>query len=139
MSTAESSTGKSPALALRSNARGQLAMLIAQILFGMAVNLIGSPSEAGGAGKIATSIFLGLHVLVAIGLIVGAIRAIPQAAKIGASERNLAWISGVVVLITFAAGVLTLTSGSNWWSYLMAAGASATIVTYGILYVRTLK
>lgn len=139
MSTAERSETRAPAHALKRNARGQLAMLIAQLLFGMAVNLIGTPSEAGSAGKVASSILLGLHVLVAIGLIVGAIRAIPQAATIGGPEKILAWISAIAVLVTFAAGVLTLTSGSNWWSYLMATGAAATLVTYGILYVRALR
>ncbi len=139
MSTAENSTAKSPAEALKRNARGQLAMLISQLLFGMAVNLIGTPSETSGFSRIATSILLGLHILVGIGLLAGAIRAIPQAAKINPPATTLAWISAVAIVVTFAAGVLTLTSGSNWWSYLMAVGASATLVTYGLLYVKTLR
>ena len=54
---------------MRREARFQLAGLSAQFLLGMAVNLIGQPSETTGAAHAVSTVLLGLHVVVAIGLI----------------------------------------------------------------------
>jgi hypothetical protein len=117
--------------------RAQLGMLIAQFLLGMGVNLIGQPSEATGAAKVVTTVALALHVLIAVGLIVGAILTVRLAASAGAELRRQSWIGLTLVAITTAAGVLTMALNSNWWSYLMAVGFIASLVVYGNLYVRS--
>lgn len=141
MSTQDTSRAKSPNDSLKSNARGQLAMLLLQFLFGMAINLIGTPSQANGFPRIASAILLVLHILVAIGLLVGAIRAIPQCSRIDPPAAGLAWWGLVALVITFAAGVLTLTVtvGTGWFSYVMAAGATGSLVVYGLLYLRAIR
>ena len=45
-----------PARKLAKRAVAQIAMLSAQLLLGMAVNLIGLPKEASGTSKIATTV-----------------------------------------------------------------------------------
>ena len=117
-------------------ARAQLVMLIAQFLLGMGVNLIGQPSETTGAAKVVTTAALAGHVAVAVGLIVGAILTVRLAAAVGAQLRTQSWIGLALVAITIAAGVLTMTLNSNWWSYLMAVGFVALLIVYGSLYVR---
>ncbi|HUZ18292.1 MAG TPA: hypothetical protein VMV68_07880 [Spirochaetia bacterium] len=121
---------------LKDSARGQLFMLLFQFLFGMAVNLIGMPSEASGAGRTATTVFLAVHVLVAIGLIVGSIRVVVFAGRLESPPTALAWVGLVVIVIAFAAGILNMMTGSGWWSYLMAASATVSLLLYGILFVR---
>ncbi len=121
-------TGPGGPLILR--ARAQISMLTIMFLLGMAVNLIGMPSEVSGGAKTATSIFLGLHVLVSLGLLVGAGLTIRLASAAGENLRRLAWIGGVLIVITFLAGVLTLAFDNNWWSYLMAAGFIASYLVY---------
>lgn len=117
-------------------ARAQLAMLIAQFLLGMGVNLIGQPSETTGAAKAVTIAALAGHVAIAVGLVVGAILTVRRAAAAGADLRRQSWIGLALVAITVAAGVLTMTLRSNWWSYLMAVGFVALLVVYGNLYLR---
>jgi hypothetical protein len=125
-----------PQLALKRRARGQLSMLLAQLLLGMAVNLIGEPMQAAGLAKIASAVFLILHILIGIGLLAGAILVAVNAGRAEPSLAGLAWIGFAVVIVTFAAGVLTMITNSGWWSYLMAAGATALLVIYGMLFVR---
>lgn len=117
-------------------ARAQLAMLIAQFLLGMGVNLIGQPSETSGAAKVVTIAALAGHVAIAVGLVVGAIVTVRLAAAAGADLRRQSWIGLALVAITVATGVLTMTLRSNWWSYLMAVGFVALLVVYGNLYLR---
>jgi hypothetical protein len=56
---------------MRREARNQLVFLSAQFLLGMAVNLIGQPSETTGAAHAVSTVLLGLHAVVAIGLVAG--------------------------------------------------------------------
>lgn len=125
-----------PQLALKRRARGQLSMLLAQLLLGMAVNLIGQPMETSGPPKVASAVFLILHILIGIGLLAGAILVAVNAGRAEPSLSGLAWIGFAVVVVTFAAGVLTMITNSGWWSYLMAAGTTGLLVIYGILSVR---
>jgi hypothetical protein len=122
---------------LGKRARAQLVMLIAQFLLGMGVNLVGQPSETTGAAKVVSQTALTGHLAVAVGLIVGAILTVRRAAAVGPELRTQSWIGVALVAITIAAGVLTLTLASNWWSYLMAVGFIALLVLYGNIYVRT--
>jgi len=53
--------------------------------------------------------------------------------------KTLAWSGLLLVVVTIAAGVLTMLLDSNWWSYLMAAGFAALLVVYGRLYLVALR
>jgi hypothetical protein len=117
-------------------AQAQLVMLLAQFLLGMGVNLIGLPSETTGGARVVTVAALVAHVAIAVGLIVGAILTVRRTARLGPELRRLSWIGLILVAITTVVGVLTMILTSNWWSYLMAVGFVALVITYGTLYVR---
>ncbi len=127
MSTINSRPNASSAGPLIRRAQAQINMLTVMFLLGMAVNLIGLPSETSGVAKTATVIFLGLHVLIGLGLLVGSVLTIRLA---GTNLRRLAGIGALLIVITFIAGVLTLAFDNNWWSYLMAAGFIASYLVY---------
>ena len=133
MPTRESAVN--PPAALKIRARGVLYGLFAQLLVGMAVNLIG-PDQTAGAAKIAGVVFLILHVLIAVVLLVGSILTVVNARRTETELAGLGWMGLVVIIVTFGAGVLTMITNSGWLSYLMAAGATAALVIYGILFVR---
>ncbi|HSX28917.1 MAG TPA: hypothetical protein VLF60_05720 [Candidatus Saccharimonadales bacterium] len=116
--------------------RGQLIMLTAAFLLGMGVNLTGLPSEVSGTAKTATSIFLGLHAFIALGLLIGAALTVRQARQFGTDYIQKAWIAATLVVLTIISGVLTIGLDSNWWSYAMAVGFIASFVIYGRLYLQ---
>jgi hypothetical protein len=118
-------------------ARKELSMLGVAFLLGMAVNLIGLPSETSGGAKTATSILLGLHGLVGIGLIVGAAMTVRQAMKVGASYTKLARAGGAAIGLTFVVGLVYMATESSWWSYMMAVGFLVAFFIYGKLMLRT--
>ena len=132
----KSDSAVTPQVALKLRARGQLSGLLSQLILGMAVNLIGGPNLTPGAAKIAISVFLILHVIIAIGLVVGAILAAVNARRAEPKLARLGWIGLAVIIVTFSAGVVTLITNSGWWSFLMAAGATASLVIYGVLFMR---
>ncbi len=136
MSNAQSKPGMNPQAALSMRARGLVMGLAVEFLLGMAVNLIGLPEETTGFAKTATTIILGLHVLIGIGLLVGAIFMV-RIALTGVPELGgMAWAGLALIVITFLAGVLTLVMHSDWWSYLMAVGFIAAFLLYGFMFVR---
>ena len=121
---------------LQARARGQIIMLKRMFLLGMAVNLIGLPDEATGGSKTFTSIFLGLHGLIGIGLVIGSIITLVLARKAGDAYRTPAVVGLVGIFVTFIAGLLTMATKSNWWSYIMAAGFIGSLLIYGSLYMQ---
>jgi uncharacterized membrane protein len=120
----------------RREARNQLAFLSAQFLLGMAVNLIGQPSQTTGAAHAVSTVLLGLHVVVGIGLVAGAAMVIRAARGGGKQPRQLARSGAVLIGLTVVAGVMTVITKNNWWSYTMAAGFIASMLVYGSLLVR---
>jgi hypothetical protein len=121
---------------MRREARTQLLFLSAQFLLGMAVNLIGLPSETTGAAHAASIVLLALHVVVAIGLIGGAVMVIRAARGGGKRPRQLARSGAVLIGLTAIAGVMTAITNNNWCSYTMAVGFIASMLLYGGLLVR---
>ncbi len=121
---------------MRREARTQLLFLSAQFLLGMAVNLIGLPSETTGAAHAVSTVLLGLHVVVAIGLIGGTVMVIRAARGGGKRPRQLARWGAVLIGLTAIAGVMTAITNNNWWSYTMAVGFIASMLLYGGLLVR---
>lgn len=118
-------------------ARDQLGGLTAMFLLGMGVNLIGLPSETIGGANEATSIILSLHVLIGLSLIVGGIVTVVRA-RSSVFYRH-AWIGLAAIFLTFACGVMTVVTSSNWWSYAMSLGFIANFWIYGTLFIKTRK
>jgi hypothetical protein len=112
-------------------ARHMVMGLTVQFLLGMAVTLIGQPSETTGDARIASTVFLAAHVLVSAGMVIGAARAVRAAARLGGPWRRAAIWGAAAITATVAAGVLTTMTTSNWWSYAMAAGFIAALLIYG--------
>ena len=122
---------------LHRRARSQLVMLTIQFLLGMGVNLIGPTSEATGLAKVTTGALLGLHVLVSLGLIVVAALSLWRSGPLDPGSRRQAWLGAILIVISVVAGVLTMVTDNNWWSYLMAVGFIASFIVYGNLLLRT--
>jgi Ca2+/Na+ antiporter len=121
---------------VRHFARRQVMMLSAQFLLGMALALIGQPSETTGLAHTAGNVLVGLHVLVAIALVAMAVRAIRGARDSGETARRLARLAAVMIGLTFVTGVITMITKNNWWSYAMAVGFLAALLLYGSLLVQ---
>ena len=120
---------------VRQHARHQVMGLAAQFLLGMAISLIGQPSETTGAAHTVSNVLLGLHVLVAVILIAGAAGVI-RAARSSDRQRRLARWGAAAIVLTFGAGVTTLITKSNWWSYAMAVGFIVSLLVYVSLLVQ---
>jgi hypothetical protein len=117
-------------------ARHQVMGLAAQFLLGMAVNLLGLPSQARGAAHTATTVFLAAHALITLGLLAGAVMIIRAAGRPRAPSRQLATGGAIAIAATTAAGILTMTTKSNWWSYSMALGFITSLLVYGSLLMQ---
>ena len=123
-------------MSMRREARNELLFLSAQFLLGMAVNLIGQPSQTTGAARAVSTVLLGLHAVVAIGLVAGAVMVITAARGGGDRPRQVARSGAVLIGLTAVAGVMTVITKSNWWSYGMATGFIASVLLNGTLLVR---
>jgi hypothetical protein len=115
---------------LRHLARHQVTGLAAQFLLGMAVNLLGLPSQAKGTAHTATTVFLAAHVLITLGLLAGAVMIIRATGRPQTPSRRLAIGGAIAIAAKTAAGILTMTTKSNWWSYGMALGFIASLLVY---------
>jgi hypothetical protein len=120
---------------VRQQALHQVLGLAAQFLFGMGISLIGPPSQTTGAAHTVSSALLGLHVLVGVALIGGA-AGVVRAARGSDRQRRLARWGAAAIVLTFGAGVTTLITNSNWWSYAMAVGFVVSLLVYGGLVVQ---
>ena len=107
--------------------------LASVFLLGMAVNLTGLPSQTSGAAHLASLAFLAAHVLIAVGLAAGAAMLLRAAASLGGRWRRQAITGTAAIAAALAAGILNLMTGSNWWSYAMAAGFITALLTHGSL------
>jgi len=120
---------------VRRHARHQVFGLSAQFLIGMAISLIGQPSETTGTAHTASNVLLALHVLVAVILIAGAAGVI-RAARGSDRQRHLARWGAAAIVLTFGAGITTLITKNNWWSYAMAVGFIVSLLVYVSLLVQ---
>ena len=57
------------------------------------------------------------------------------ATRAGGRWRTQGTIGAAAIAATIAAGVLTMITKSNWWSYAMAAGFIASLLIYGGLLI----
>lgn len=60
-----------------------------------------------------------------------------RAARNGSGQRQLARWAAALITLTFVAGVLTLITKSNWWSYAMATGFITSLGLYVALLVQS--
>lgn len=126
---------------LNKQAIPMIGMLAAQLLLGMAENLIGTPSDQHGTDKVLSGIILGLHVLIGLALIIRGTLALRLARKQGGKAVQLTQLGLAGVLVAFIAGVFVMatTTGDSWWSYLMTIGFLGAFLAYGALLVRSSK
>ncbi|MGH3149997.1 MAG: hypothetical protein ACRDOB_04600, partial [Streptosporangiaceae bacterium] len=82
------------------------------------------------------TVLLALHVVVAIGLLAGAAMVIRAARGGGKRPRQLARSGAALIGLTVIAGVMTVITSNNWWSYTMATGFIAAMLLYGTLLMR---
>jgi hypothetical protein len=122
-----------PTAAVRHLARHQVMGLASVFLLGMAVNLIGLPSQTSGVAHLASVAFLAAHALIALGLVIGTVLLLRAAARLGGRWRGQATAGAAAIAVAVAAGILTVITSSNWWSYAMAAGFIAALLAYGSL------
>jgi hypothetical protein len=123
---------------LRHLVRHQVLGLASVFLLGMAVSLIGLPSKTRGTAHIASLIFLAAHVVIAVGLIAGTVMVLRAATRLGSRRRRQSIAAASAIGVAVAAGILTLSAGSNWWSYLMAVGfVTALLANVGLLLPET--
>jgi heme A synthase len=123
------------AFPINRQARDQLGGLTLMFLLGMAVNLIGLPSEVTGGAQTATTVLLSLHIFVAFALVAGSVVALLRARA--SSFFRLAAIGLAVIALTFVCGAITVSTGDALWSYAMSVGFIASFWIYGLLFVRT--
>ncbi len=116
-------------------ARDQLGGLTLMFLLGMAVNLIGLPSQVSGSAQTATTVLLSLHILVAFGLVAGSIVTVRRAR--GSTFIRPAGIGLAIIALTFVCGAVTVSTGDALWSYAMSVGFIASFWIYGLLFVGT--
>jgi len=90
-------------LGVRLHSRNQVMFLAVEFLLGMAVNLLGLPSETTGAAHAATIAFLAGHIVVAAGLLAGAFVVVRAAARAGSRWRRLAIWGAAAIVVTAAA------------------------------------
>lgn len=119
--------------AVRHLARHQVMGLTSVFLLGMAVNLIGLPAGATGAAHVASIAFLAAHALIALGLVAGTVMLLQAAARVGGRWRGQALAEATAIAVAVAAGILTLITKDNWWSYAMAVGFIAALLAGGSL------
>lgn len=106
----------------------QLWMLALQFILGMILNLIGSDTR--GVSHTAYNATLAVHILNAIGLVEGGI-------FIAAKEQSkLSWWAVTAISVTFVGGVLTVLTGQDLWSFVMACGFLISSWLYVVLYMR---
>ena len=118
---------------VRHLARHQVMGLASLFLLGMAVNLLGLPSQTSGAAHVASIALRAAHVLIALGLLIGTVMLIRAAAGLGGRWRRQAVTGAIAIVAAFGAGALTLATKNNWWSYAMAVGFIAALLAYGSL------
>ncbi len=119
---------------VRRRSREALSALAVLFLLGMAANLFGDPSDTSTAALVTSGILVGLHSLVAIGLVVVAVRVRIAAAREAVGQRDALWAL-VVVGVTCLIGVGTALTANEWLSFLMAAGFLGAAALYTRLLV----
>jgi hypothetical protein len=120
---------------VRPNGRAllQIQLLTVQFLLGMLANFIGSGVN-GWVLAVGITVVV-LHIVVAIALVVISVMMVVVARRTGEGDARMAQLGAVILAVTFVTGILTLITGSNWWSYAMSVGFIGVFLIYGKMYV----
>lgn len=105
----------------------QLWMLALQFILG--IILVFTDSRSGGWHTLYIVVLI-IHILNGIGLVEGNIYIALKA------PSRLAWWAAAVISLTALAGLFTLLTGSDWWSFAMAVGFIVAACQHVVLYVR---
>lgn len=127
-------------VSLERRLQGILGGLAAQFLLGLALATIADYNASTHTGNHAIhQIVLTLHMLVAVGLIVGSIGLVIAVRKQAPKFGGLAWTGLVSLLVAAAAGLARLSVDGEWLSFLMGAGFVVAFGVYGQLLGDVLK
>ncbi len=127
-------------VALERRLQGMLGGLAAQFLLGLALATVADYNASTHTGNhTAHQIVLLLHMLVAVGLIVGSIALVAAIRKQASNVGWLAWTGLAALLISAAAGMARLSVDGEWLSFLMGAGFVVAFGVYGQLLGDVLK
>lgn len=121
---------------LKERSKSQIYMLTVIFLAGMAVNILGMPSETTGAAMVVSGALTLLHVFIGIGLTVGGILSLRLAYKGAQKYIPLAWSGMAGVLLAFVSGVIMMATDNDWWSYSMSVGFIAALLVYGAIILK---
>jgi hypothetical protein len=131
-----------PAAALRRfrlSLMGMMALLVAQYVLGMAVNLyVQFPSDLPGGNAwqwaFANSALIGAHIVVGTGILVLAVVALALSISARITVGRVAAVLGLVmILVAFFSGATFLSSGQQAVSsFLMALGFLGSLLAYGV-------
>ena len=121
---------------IRTRALGQVLMLAAQFILGMAVNLLGQPTETQAAAQPVATGILWLHILLAAGLVINGLM-IALDAQISPDSGKLRWSGLALVVVAVVSGILTTLLDNNGWSYAMALGFIGSFIVYGWLLLKS--
>lgn len=120
--------------------QGMLGGLSAQFLLGLALATIADYNSSTHTGNHAVhQIILLLHILLAIGLVVGSIGIVTAIRKRVPRFTGLAWTGLAAILVSAAAGLARLYVDGEWLSFLMGAGFVLAVGVFGQLLGDILK
>lgn len=119
---------------LEGRLQGMVSMLSIQFLLGLALATVADYDPDTHTGNHAAhQVLLGLHVLVAVGILVGAVQMVLGTKK-GAPRLSGLAIGGLVaVVVAFAAGAVRLSVDNEWLTFIMGVGFIAAVGIYGRL------
>jgi hypothetical protein len=113
----------------------QVLGLMVQFLLGMVLYMTGVPARARGGAHTFSLVILAAHLLLAAGLVAGAVLILGATAGTHDWRLWLARGGAAGIGTAAAAGLLTLALNNGWWSYVMAVGFTVALMAYGGLLI----
>lgn len=124
-----------PAGALTKRLQAILGVMSAQFLLGLALATVADYDASTHTGNHAIHQFvLGLHMLLALGLVIGSIAILAAARKFVQQQIVPAVVGLIAILVSVVCGIGTLMFDSHeWYTFFMGAGFIVAISIYGAI------